>query len=134
MENKEELLNLISASFLPEEQKKELSDYLATNETDQNFFNKFNQYLIAEFKKINDIGEAKLKLFDEKVAELDLEIEKSEKEEEVKLSEKLSNIDEMDIAKRTDIWEDHDKKLEELRVDYEKKMFAVLQELIISRV
>ena len=134
MENKEELFNLISASFLPEEQKKELSDYLATNETDQNFFNKFNQYLIAEFKKINDIGEAKLKLFDEKVAELDLEIEKSEKEEEVKLSEKLSNIDEMDIAKRTDIWEDHDKKLEELRVDYEKKMFAVLQELIISRV
>ena len=132
MENKEELLNLISASFLPEEQKKELSDYLATNETDQNFFNKFNQYLIAEFKKINDASEEKLKLFDEKTAELDLEIEKEEKEEEEKLSEKLSNIDEMEIAKRTDIWDAYDKKLEELRVSYEKKLFAVLQELLIK--
>lgn len=131
MENKEQLLNLIATSFLPEGQKKELSDYLISKEAGNDFFDKFNGYLITEFKKKVDAGEEKLKLFDKKVGELDLEMEKEEEKQEKELTEKLSGIDEMDIIRRNEIWEAQDNKLEQLRVDYEKKLFIVLKELLI---
>lgn len=131
---KKELLNLINNSFLSQEKKNSLIQYLNEKGEGEEFYNLFNQYLIEEVKKREKDYKETLDKLDQAIFELDKEFDEKKAKAEKEMEEKLSKTDPLDLFAKGKILDEYTEFLENLTEEYEKRLKEISSKLIISSI
>ena len=125
----DELKKLIADSFLSDEEKKYLDQYLELKGVDDRLFELFNEYLIkatrtrsADYKKlVAEVGH----LSDE----LDSKITSEKKKIEDEFEKKISKTEKKDVDSQSSLWDEYYKNLDNLGERYKSGLKQILSQI-----
>ncbi len=128
----ENIQQIIQTSFIPEDQKQYLLQYLNTKGDTQEFYNYFNLYFTQELKKINDNFTNTMNRFDSDLDLLDNEIKKKKQENDLLLEGKLANIKIGDISAKKKIWDEYYSVRDKINQEQETQIKNLLSKNILA--
>ena len=130
MEN--QVLEIIKESFLKQESKDQLVALLKETGPSKEFFDTFNELLIAESKRQFENLTKTLTTFNKQMIELEKAFENKEKQLNEQLEKGLASIDQSDIKARSQALVDYDKQVMSLQKEHKKSADAIIGRLMIE--
>ncbi|HUT22536.1 MAG TPA: hypothetical protein VMX18_04070 [Candidatus Bipolaricaulota bacterium] len=131
MNDNENLQQLIQSSFIANDKKQTLFDYLNTQGATEEFFKLFDQYLVEETEKIKNRYMEIIKGFDSKAATLDQETNAKKEQLSKDLEVRLSNA-ELNAGEEDATWDEYYRALDKLREDYQAEIKKITSEAVLS--
>ena len=130
----EEIITLVKESFLSEKEKSFLLKIIENEGATNSFFEKFKILLIEEIKNIS--GEYKNAIEDLNAGstEIDSWLEKQKEGLGKDAEKQLSETDMTDMKKKSEIWNNYDKKMLALAEEYKKKLSELTKKLMFSKI
>jgi hypothetical protein len=113
-----ELKKIVETSFLPTADKKEVLDLLASGGETPEFYQRFDDLLVAELKKRDAVWQDVSARMDAEMKTLDVEVEQKEKQLMDQLQKDLKGISPLDMQKKTEIFEKYYKSLDLIDKDH----------------
>lgn len=127
--DKEAAQYIIEKSFLPEEQKKELLEYIQTKEPYEEFFALFEKYISAEINRRQALYQDAETDLKQLIAELDKKVA----ERKQHLDDMLrTNIQELPEAEHAAEFSKYEEALKSLQTQYDQKLQEFVQQLKAS--
>ena len=122
MNKKDDVLNSVQDSYLTDEQKKDLINYVNKNGENQEFYTLFNGLLIKEYDKILNKYKKNVENYQRECFVLDQEIFERERQLEKQLKEKLAAINNSDVLKKELLLDSYYKEVNRFHEESEDKL------------
>lgn len=124
--------NLIRESFLSDDEKQSLLQYLSTKGDDQEFYDTFDRYLADGLIKVNNVYTDTMTKLDNELDQLDKEINLQKENLKTALNNKLGQIKPSDIKNKQVIWDDYYKSIDKLQKEQEEKIKEMLSSKMVA--
>jgi hypothetical protein len=125
---------LVKDSFLADEEKAFLIKILETEGPTNNFFNKFKDFIVGEFKNIAE-------KYKTAVLDLNSDFEQADKwfsdQKEVlekETQDRLEQIKPTDVKGKNEFWKTYDKKFADISKEYKERLDKATSRTILSNI
>lgn len=128
-----EIIKYVKDSFLQEKDKLFLLKLLEVEGDTDNFYKQFEKLLILEVKNIGTKFKESIKILNDKFKNADEWRKNQEKEIDKETEEELAKIKDGNLAKKSEIWKEYDKKIEALSEEYKNKINEATKKIMLSK-
>ena len=126
----DELLTLIDGSILSDADKKTLNDLLNAENDSDDFYQKFNELIIAEVRRRGDKYAGLIQTYESDMDALDEEMDTKRLNQEQLLDEALEKLDADDLDRRTSLFDGYYSALAEIDAEHEGRLQAAISGLL----
>jgi hypothetical protein len=126
----DELLTLIDGSILSDADKKTLNDLLNAENDSDDFYQKFNELIIAEVRRRGAKYADLIEQYEADLFALDEEMDTKRLNQEQLLDEALEKLDADDLERRTSLFDGYYSALAEIDAEHEGRLQAAISGLL----